>query len=75
MGLTRSRPGGGAMRLPGTTWAMVAASVAGGAATLAVALWRQPAGGHIGQGQWIVAAAVGALALGSWVWPDRKSVV
>ena len=30
----------------------------------------QPAAGrHIHESQWLVAAAIGALALGSWVWP------
>jgi diguanylate cyclase (GGDEF)-like protein/PAS domain S-box-containing protein len=43
--------------------------VAGGALTLAVAAWRQPAAGHIHPRQWIVAAAMGGLALASWVWP------
>jgi diguanylate cyclase (GGDEF)-like protein/PAS domain S-box-containing protein len=51
------------------TWATVAVSVAGGALTLAVACWRQPASGHIAERQWVVAAAMGILALGSWVWP------
>ena len=69
LGLTRSRRGSGSMRLPGATWALVAASVVGGAVTLAVALWRQPAPAHLHEGQWIAAAAIGALALGSWVWP------
>ena len=57
------------MRLPRATWAVVAASVAGGAFTLCVAVWRQPASGQIDERQWIVAAAMGVLALGSWVWP------
>jgi diguanylate cyclase (GGDEF)-like protein/PAS domain S-box-containing protein len=69
MELTRTRRGSQAMKPPRATWAVVAASVAGGALTLLIAAWRQPASGHVGGGQWIVAAAIGALALGSWVWP------
>ncbi len=55
--------------MPRATQAVVAASVLGGALTLVVAVWRQSASWHVGESQWIVAAAVGALALGSWVWP------
>jgi len=64
-------PGAGsqAMKLPRATSAVVAASVAGGALTLLVAGLQPSAPGHVGESQWIVAAAVGALALGSWVWP------
>jgi PAS domain-containing protein len=57
------------MKLPRVPWAVVAVSVLGGALTLSVAAWRQAGPGHIDESQWIVAAAVGALALGSWVWP------
>ncbi|HEY2641312.1 MAG TPA: EAL domain-containing protein [Streptosporangiaceae bacterium] len=57
------------MKLPRSTRVIVAASVAGGAITLASALWRQTGTGHIDRGQWIVAAAMGILALGSKVWP------
>jgi diguanylate cyclase (GGDEF)-like protein/PAS domain S-box-containing protein len=57
------------MRIPRTTWAIVAASVMGGGLTLFVAGWRHPASGHVDQGQWAVAAAMGVLALGSWIWP------
>jgi diguanylate cyclase (GGDEF)-like protein/PAS domain S-box-containing protein len=57
------------MKLPRATWAIVAASVAGGALTLFVAGWRHPAATPIGGSQWLVAATMGALALGSWVWP------
>jgi diguanylate cyclase (GGDEF)-like protein/PAS domain S-box-containing protein len=67
--LTQPRPAGHAMKIPRATWAIVAVSVAGGAFTLVLAGWRQSASGHVGQGQWIVAAAMGVLALGSWVWP------
>ena len=37
--------------------------------TLGVAGWRQPGPGQAGESQWIVAAAMGVLALASWVWP------
>src|SRR6266581_5372561 len=57
------------MKVPRATWAVVAASVVGGAFTLFVAVWRQSAWGHVDHSQWIIAAAVGALGLGSWVWP------
>ena len=64
-------PGAGsqARKLPRATSAVVAASVVGGALILLVTVWRQSAPGHVDESQWIVAAAVGALALGSWVWP------
>jgi diguanylate cyclase (GGDEF)-like protein len=57
------------MRIPRATRAVVVTSVAGGALALFVAAWRQPAWWHVDAGQWTVAAVVGALALGSWVWP------
>jgi diguanylate cyclase (GGDEF)-like protein len=57
------------MKVPRATSAVVAAAVVGGALTLLVTVWRQPAPGHVDESQWIIAAAVGALALGSWVWP------
>src|SRR5260370_24093115 len=57
------------MKVPHAPWAVVAASVVGGALTLFIAVWRQSGSLHVGESQWIVAAAVGALALGSWVWP------
>jgi len=57
------------MKVPRATRAVVAASVVGGALTLFVAVWRQSASWHLAGSQWIVAAAVGALALGSWTWP------
>ncbi len=57
------------MKIPRATWAIVAASVMGGAFALSVAGWRQSTSGHVDESQWIVAAAMGALALGSWVWP------
>jgi len=55
--------------MPRMTRAIVAAAVAGGAFTLFVAGWRQPDSGQISASQWIVAAAMGAMAMGSWVWP------
>jgi diguanylate cyclase (GGDEF)-like protein/PAS domain S-box-containing protein len=57
------------MKMPRATRAIVAASVAGGALTVAVAIWQRPASAGVSTGQWVVAAALGALALGSWVWP------
>jgi diguanylate cyclase (GGDEF)-like protein/PAS domain S-box-containing protein len=62
------------MTLPRVTRAVVAASVAGGALSLVLAAsrpppWRHPAAWHIGQSQWTVAAVMGALAVGSWIWP------
>ena len=67
--LTDARSGSQAMKVPRATWAVVVASVLGGALTLSVAAGRQSASWHVDKSQWIVAAAVGALALGSWVWP------
>jgi diguanylate cyclase (GGDEF)-like protein/PAS domain S-box-containing protein len=57
------------MRIPRATGAVVAASVAGGVLTLLVAMWRQPGLARVDEGQWIVAAAMGALVLGGWTWP------
>jgi diguanylate cyclase (GGDEF)-like protein/PAS domain S-box-containing protein len=57
------------MKMPRATWVIVAASVVGGALTLFVAGWGRPASGRVGGSQWIVAAAIGVVALGSWVWP------
>jgi diguanylate cyclase (GGDEF)-like protein/PAS domain S-box-containing protein len=57
------------MNIPRSTSAIVAAAVAGGALVLAIAALRQPVPWHLSQSQWIVAGAMGALALGSWVWP------
>jgi diguanylate cyclase (GGDEF)-like protein/PAS domain S-box-containing protein len=58
-----------AMKMPRATRAVIAASVAGGALTLLLASWNQPPPWHVDRSQWAVAAAVGALALASWVWP------
>jgi diguanylate cyclase (GGDEF)-like protein/PAS domain S-box-containing protein len=57
------------MKVPRAARALVAASVLGGAFTLFVAVWGRSASGQIDQRQWIVAGAMGILALGSWVWP------
>ncbi len=57
------------MDIPRATRVVVGASVAGGALTLVIAAWGQPASWHVADSQWIVAIAVGVLVLGSWVWP------
>ena len=57
------------MKMPRATWAIIAVAVAGGTFALFFAGWRQSASGHVNEGQWVVAAAIGVLALGSWVWP------
>ena len=69
MGVTRGRAGGPPARLPRATRAVVATAVAGGAITLAVALWGHPAPARISPAQWVIAAAMGALTLANWVWP------
>ena len=55
--------------MPRATRLIIAAAVAGGALTLLVAAWRQPASAHLGVSQWVVAVTMGVLVLGSWVWP------
>lgn len=57
------------MKMLRATWAIIAVAVGGGAFVLLFTAWRQSASGHVNEGQWVVAAAVGVLALGSWVWP------
>ncbi len=57
------------MKIPRATSAIVAVCVVGGAFTLAAAAWRQPGSAHVSPNQWIIAAAMGVLALGSRVWP------
>src|ERR1700719_4965273 len=57
------------MKMLRVTWAIIAVAVAGGAFVLLFAGWRQSPSGHVSEGQWVVAAAIGVLALGSWVWP------
>jgi diguanylate cyclase (GGDEF)-like protein len=58
-----------ALKLPRATEAVVTASVVGGVLTLLVAAWRQPGLAGVGERRWIIAAAMGALVLGSWIWP------
>jgi diguanylate cyclase (GGDEF)-like protein/PAS domain S-box-containing protein len=62
----RDRP---SAKLPRATAAVVVGSVAGGLLTICAALWRLPAWGHADESQWIVAGAIGTLALASRVWP------
>jgi diguanylate cyclase (GGDEF)-like protein/PAS domain S-box-containing protein len=62
-------PARSAMKIPRATGAVVAASVAGGVLTLLVAMWRQPGLMRVDERQWIIAAAMGVLVLGSWIWP------
>jgi diguanylate cyclase (GGDEF)-like protein len=57
------------MKLPRTTWAVIAAAVAGGVLTLLVAASRPPVPPHIAERQWVIAAVMGLLVLGSWLWP------
>lgn len=63
------RPARSAVQFPRATRAVVAASVAGGVLTLLVAMWRQPGLVRVDERQWIIAAAMGALVLGSWIRP------
>jgi diguanylate cyclase (GGDEF)-like protein len=57
------------MTMPRATRAIVAAAVIGGAFTLVVAAWRQPAHGDVDGSQLVIAGVTGVLALGSWLWP------
>src|ERR1039458_1050859 len=57
------------MKISGATWAIVAVSVAGGVVALVVAASRQPFPTQADTSQWNIAAAMGVLALASWVWP------
>ena len=57
------------MKMSRATWAIVAVAVVGGALTLLWAGSRQAAWSHVNGSQWLVAAAMGVLALGSWTWP------
>jgi diguanylate cyclase (GGDEF)-like protein/PAS domain S-box-containing protein len=65
MELTPARP---ATKIPAATGAVVAASVAGGILTLLVAMW-QSSPARLEERQWVIAAAMGVLVLGSWIWP------
>ncbi len=62
-------PARSARKIPRATGAVVAASVAGGVLTLLVAMWRQPGLVRVDERQWVIAAAMGVLVLGSWIWP------
>jgi diguanylate cyclase (GGDEF)-like protein/PAS domain S-box-containing protein len=55
--------------VPRATRVVIAGAVAGGLLSLLLAAWRQPAPAHFGVSQWVVAVTMGALVLGSWVWP------
>jgi diguanylate cyclase (GGDEF)-like protein/PAS domain S-box-containing protein len=57
------------MTLPRAARAIVAASIAGGAAALLLAGLREPHAEHVSGSQWAVAAAMGVLLLASWLWP------
>jgi diguanylate cyclase (GGDEF)-like protein/PAS domain S-box-containing protein len=57
------------MRMPRSTITIVLASTTGGVLTFVIAVLRQPANGHVSVSQWVIAAAMGALIAGSWVWP------
>jgi diguanylate cyclase (GGDEF)-like protein/PAS domain S-box-containing protein len=57
------------MKLPRPARAIVAASIGGGAATLIVAGLRQSSYAPVSASQCFVAAALGVLLLGSWLWP------
>jgi diguanylate cyclase (GGDEF)-like protein/PAS domain S-box-containing protein len=61
-------PARSVIRIPLATGAVVAASVAGGVLTLLVAVW-QSGPVQVGERQWIIAAAMGVLVVGSWIWP------
>lgn len=64
-----ARQGSHAATLPRVTRAVAAASVAGGALTLGIAVWRRQVPEEVSAGQCVVAAGMGALMTGSWVWP------
>jgi diguanylate cyclase (GGDEF)-like protein len=61
-------PARSAVKLPRATGSVVAASVAGGLLALLVAMW-QSSPAQVEERQWIIAAAMGVLVLGSWIWP------
>ena len=70
MEVTSRRQPGSSHEDTRATWVIVAASVAGGVRYLGCAPdgGNRP-GGSVGGSQWIIAAAMGVLALGSWLWP------
>jgi hypothetical protein len=57
------------MKMPRATWAVVSVAIMGGVFTLLCAAWKQAAWAHVDPSQWLIAAAMGVLALGSWTWP------
>jgi diguanylate cyclase (GGDEF)-like protein/PAS domain S-box-containing protein len=57
------------MKLPRPAQAIVAVSIAGGIGTLIIAGLRQSVCAPVSDSQWFVAAAMGVLLLGSWLWP------
>jgi len=61
-------PARSSVKIPRATGAVVAASVAGGVLTLLVAIW-QSGPVRVDERQWIIAAAMGVLVLGSWIRP------
>jgi diguanylate cyclase (GGDEF)-like protein/PAS domain S-box-containing protein len=57
------------MKLPRVTSAIVAAAVAGGVLALVVTALLEPIPWHVSPSQWSVAAVMGALTVGNWIWP------
>ncbi|MGN6791640.1 MAG: putative bifunctional diguanylate cyclase/phosphodiesterase [Streptosporangiaceae bacterium] len=55
--------------MPRKTWAIIAAAILGGAFTLYVGVSSHPATAPIGLSQWVVAATIAVLMIGSWRWP------
>jgi diguanylate cyclase (GGDEF)-like protein/PAS domain S-box-containing protein len=64
-----SSPAATTTKIPRVTRTIIAASVAGGVVTLGVAGWHHSGVAQASGIQWIVAAAMGVLALASWLWP------
>jgi diguanylate cyclase (GGDEF)-like protein/PAS domain S-box-containing protein len=62
-------PAATTMKIPRVTWAIIATAVAGGVGTLCVAGWRHSGVAQASGFEWVVAAAMGVLALASWLWP------
>jgi diguanylate cyclase (GGDEF)-like protein/PAS domain S-box-containing protein len=69
MGMTGARSGSPPMKMPRATWAVVATAVVGGALAVCGAVWRQPGWEQVSEHQWVVAAVMSVLLLGSWIWP------
>jgi diguanylate cyclase (GGDEF)-like protein len=55
--------------MPRATRVLVVAAVVGGTLALAGAAWRQSGSDPVSASQWVIAAAIGVLVFGSWVWP------